>query len=445
MTAFDYVSAVTGAVLGAFFVTFAVSSVREGRPRAVVASLVLAAASVAIFIGGAFWDSRPSWLLEFLTGLTWLGALLYFLPIGVTRGMEIGDITEQVDERTTMFAREEYQPGSHEYEQYYQRHPEHKKFDDRLRELPPLMTPGGRYYDSGKAASIQETFRAIAGMTDKVDGEVAPERVEVDSAIMTARIKEKLFGMGAAEVGVARLNPALVYSHVGRGPEPWGKRIELNHRNAIVYTLEMDYHRVESAPDIPVTEESARQYLRAANISIELATWIRGQGWPARAHISDSNYQIVLPAVAHDAGLGEISRMGYLISRRFGPRVRLGAVTTNLPLTVDGPVAFGVQDFCQRCLKCAVNCPSRAIPTGDKVDVRGVVKWPLDVGRCIWYWRVAGTDCGLCMRVCPYSHPPTLMHRIARRGIERSAFARIVSVWGDDLFYGRRLRYPESN
>ncbi len=445
MNAFDWISTVTGLLLGAYFVAFSVSSTRERRPRAVVVSLTLAAAAVAVFLGGAFWDDRPPWLLETTTVLVWLGAALYLLPVGQTRGMVIGDITERVDERTTMFAREEYRPDSDRYEWFYRRYPEHRRFDDRLRQLPALMTPGGRYYDPDKADSIQETFRTIASMTTKVDGRVAPERIDIDPADMTARIKERLRRMGADEVGVARLNPALVYSHVGRGPEPWGKPIALDHRYAIVYTLEMEYSRVERAPEIPVTQESAAQYLRAANMSIELATWIRRQGWTARAHISDSNYQIILPAVAHDAGLGEISRMGYLISRRFGPRVRLGAVTTNLPLATDEPVAFGVQDFCRRCLKCVVNCPSRAISSGREVEVRGVWKWPLEVERCIWYWRVAGTDCGLCMRACPYSHPPTLVHRIARYAIERSALARIVSVWGEDLFYGRRVRYPESD
>jgi ferredoxin len=439
MTVLDYISAATGLLLGAFFIAFAVSSIREHRPRAVIVSVALTVVSAAIFIGGVFWEARPDWLLLALVLLTWLGVILYFVPLGRTRGMEIGEVTERVDERTTMFAREEYEPGTGEYEQYYRDHPEHKKFDDRLRELPPLMTPGGRFYDADKAEAIQKTFRAIAAMTTKVDGEVSPERTEVDPSEMTRRIKTKLLQMGADEVGVARLNPALVYSHVGRGPEPWGKPIELDHRYAVIYTLEMAYDRVESAPDIPITEESARQYLRAANISIEVADWIRRQGWPARAHISDSNYQVMLPAVAHDAGLGEISRMGYLISRRFGPRVRLGGITTDLPLAADKPVAFGVQDFCRRCSKCAVNCPSQAIPFGAEMNVRGVLKWPLDVGRCIWYWRVAGTDCGLCMRGCPYSHPPTLVHRIARAGIERSVFARMVSVWGDDLFYGRRL------
>jgi len=197
---------------------------------------------------------------------------------------------------------------------------------------------------------------------------------------------------------------------------------------------------VEQAPDIAITEEAARKYLDAANISISLARNIRSMGYPARAHISDSNYQIMLPPVAVDAGLGEVSRMGYLIAKKFGPRVRLGGVTTDLPLIVDKPIVFGVQDFCEVCKKCSENCPSKAIPYNDKTIVRGVEKWELNIEQCLRYWRLVGTDCGLCMKICPYSHPPTFVHNIVRKGIEKSAVARRLSIWGDDLFYGRRSK-----
>ena len=197
---------------------------------------------------------------------------------------------------------------------------------------------------------------------------------------------------------------------------------------------------VEQAPDIQITEEAANKYYIASIISINLAKHIRSMGYPARAHISDSNYQIMLPPIAVDAGLGELSRMGYLMSKKFGPRVRLGGVTTDLPMIVDKPIVFGVQDFCSVCKKCSENCPSNAIPYDDKTIVRGVEKWELNIEQCLRYWRLAGTDCGLCMKVCPYSHPPTFVHNIVRKGIEKSTVARKLSIWGDDFFYGRKSK-----
>ncbi|MFQ6103859.1 MAG: hypothetical protein ACE5OP_06150 [Candidatus Glassbacteria bacterium] len=52
---------------------------------------------------------------------------------------------------------------------------------------------------------------------------------------------------------------------------------------------------------------------------------IRNLGYPARTHI-DGNYRVVCPLVARDAGIGEIGRMGLLMTPRLGPRVRIAVV-----------------------------------------------------------------------------------------------------------------------
>jgi len=437
----SHVSAVTtGVIVALFFLLFAVSSFRERKLRAAWLSIGIMVAIAALLVSGFVWWQPPDGLLYAATAIVWIFTLLYFLPLNKPTPMRVGAITDRVDERGTMFAREEYRFGSDKYEKYYAEHPQYKEVDDRLRRLPELLEPGGRYYHPERSKQIKAVFRAIQALTTQVDGEVSAAKTGKDPSTTTAEIKELVARLGADEVGIARLNKMFVYSHVGRGPEPWGKSIELDHEFAVVFTLEMGYDQVRQAPDLPITEESALQYLRAATISIRLARYIRNHGYSARAHISDSNYQIMLPPVAHDAGLGELSRMGYLISRKYGARVRLGAVTTDLPLVPDRPVAFGVQDFCAACFKCAENCPSTAIPHGDKTTVRGVEKWQLDVEQCLRYWRLAGTDCGLCMRVCPYSHPPTFVHNVVRAGVKHSAFARRVSIWGDHFFYGRKVR-----
>ncbi len=340
-----------------------------------------------------------------------------------------------------MFAREEYVSGTPQYDQYYSSHPELRDVDDRIRSLPELLEPGGKFYEQELAGRIDSVFVEIEKMVNDVDGEVVEDRHEIDSDTISLDIKKLTFELGADEVGIARLNPAYIYSHVGRGPEKWGMPITLSHKYAIVFTLEMDYGQVKEAPYLPITEETAERYREAARISILLAKHIRELGFPARAHISGSNYQVMLPPVAYDAGLGELGRNGYLISKKFGARVRLGAVTTDLPLVPDRPISFGVRQFCDKCLKCAMNCPSSSIPSGKPSIVRGVEKWPLNVESCLRFWRIIGTDCGLCMKVCPFSHPKSIVHDLIRKGIARSSFARIVSVWGDDLLYGRKSSY----
>jgi hypothetical protein len=63
----------------------------------------------------------------------------------------------------------------------------------------------------------------------------------------------------------------------------------------------------------------------------------------------------------------------------------------------------------------------------------------MNIEKCFRYWRVIGTDCGLCMKVCPFSHPDTVMHNILRKGINNLSFARSVSLLGDDVFYGKKI------
>jgi reductive dehalogenase len=130
--------------------------------------------------------------------------------------------------------------------------------------------------------------------------------------------------------------------------------------------------------------------------------------------------------LAVDAGLGESSRMGYLITGELGPRIRLSAVTTDLPLVPDHPVDIGVEDFCQACKKCARLCPSQSIPRGDQEIHNGTLRWKLDEWTCFVYWAKVGTDCNVCMRVCPWSHPRTLPHRAIMWAVARNARARRV-------------------
>ena len=82
--------------------------------------------------------------------------------------------------------------------------------------------------------------------------------------------------------------------------------------------------------------ESARRYLDSGAIAVQLALFLKGIGYRARAHI-DGNYRVVCPLVARDAGLGEIGRMGILMTPALGPRVRIAVVTTDFPLVPDRP------------------------------------------------------------------------------------------------------------
>jgi epoxyqueuosine reductase QueG len=151
---------------------------------------------------------------------------------------------------------------------------------------------------------------------------------------------------------------------------------------------------------------------------------------------------MVVP-VAVDAGLGELSRAGYLLNRDFGLNLRLSCVTTDMPLEHDPPVDLGIQDFCGKCLKCAVNCPAGAIPTGKKTVTRGVRKWQMDPEKCLLYWSRSGSACTICQVVCPWTKKPGPLHRTVSWMAVNLPWIRRMLVGGDDILFGKSVK-PKS-
>jgi reductive dehalogenase len=183
---------------------------------------------------------------------------------------------------------------------------------------------------------------------------------------------------------------------------------------------------------------SFQAYTTSGFIACNLAEYIRRLGYPARAHHA-MNYQVVVPPILLWAGLGEMCRIGEMVLNPFlGPRFKAAVVTTDMPLAIDKPIDFGLQDFCTKCMKCARECPSQAISYGDKEMYNGYERWILDVEKCT-SMRVGnqhGAGCGTCIKVCPWNKPDTALHRLIGRVMQKVPFARRFAVWGDDLKEG---------
>jgi ferredoxin len=428
-------SVLAGLIILAGLGAFGFTSLREGETRA--ARLAFAAALGSLpFLLSPLLPAAVQSVLVGLAGVTVVVAVvLFLLPIGkVQPGPD--EPQKRFDERDVMFARARLEPGSANYEAYYAMRPENKKGDDETRSLPGLRSPRARDYNALAVTSTDASNSLRFVLWDAIDGHVNAEQMEVDPASVTRFVKDLTGYYGAHTVGIAELQPYHIYSHIGRGRGEYGAPVELDHRFAVAFTVEMDPSLVGPAPYAPILMETARQYLEAAKIAVELANWIRLLGYPARAHIA-GQYRIIAPLVARDAGLGEVGRMGVLITPSLGPRVRLGVVTTHLPLIPDGRTGdTSVFDFCRICEKCHETCPPKSIPKGDRVEIDGALRWRIKADICFRYWNAIGTDCGRCMSVCPYSHPDSLMHNLVRWAARRSGAARRAIVRLDDLFYG---------
>ena len=427
-----------GLALVVGLVAFGLQSWREGERRAARVAVGLAATGAVLWGVVVVLPLPVQRVLAVLlaTGVLF-GGILLALPVGrVTQSNETPQ--QRVDEREIMFARARLKPGSTAYTAYYAQHPEQQAIDDRIRALPGLLAPTAQKAHPLHFAAAEAGFVLPAALREWVDGPVAAEALTLAPPAATAYLKGLARHYGARAVGVAALQPYHVYSHIGRGSGEYGAPLAVEHRYALAFTVEMDHALMGTAPDAPTTLETAKEYAVAAQIAVELAAFIRALGYPARAHI-DGNYRVIAPLVARDAGLGELGRMGILMTPELGPRVRLGVVTTDLPLLVDGRITRpDMVDFCRICKKCAENCPSRAIPFDDRREIAGALRWQIDAVKCFHYWNVIGTDCGRCMSVCPYSHPDTFSHNLLRWVIRRSGLARRAALRLDDLFYGRK-------
>ncbi len=375
---------------------------------------------------------------------------------------DIVDEIARFDERDTVFAREALVPGSAEEREYHGRHPERAEVDLRLARFITGKMEEGRGVDRVAKALYESHFvtASALAMPSIVDGIPSKESIDWSPRDAAERIKKYSRLIGADDVRIGPLRPEWVYSHRGSRPffaedyinrpyfegKPegyqgslYGEPVELRHRTAISLAFRQDIDMIGTGSSRAVDFEGGRVYTKSVLASVQLARFIRALGFPARAHHL-RNYLICVVPVAVDSGLGELARSGYLVSRSLGANFRLAAVTTDMELEYDEPVDLGIQDFCGKCKKCAVNCPSGAIEAGEKTVVRGISKWQINPEACLQYWGRTGYTCAICQAVCPWTKPQNLFHRFVAAMAVNVPRIRRVLVLGDDIVYGAKFR-----
>lgn len=270
-------------------------------------------------------------------------------------------------------------------------------------------------YKHPLAASMVNLIRAMVPLQD---GRVTdpPTHDGDDAAANTRALKSLSYMLGADLTGVCEIPSYAWFSH-----REDGTPVEPYHRYAVVMLIDQGYQTMEGASgdDWISGAQSMRSYMRGARIAGVMAELLRKLGFPARAQTNVDSDLLHIPLVLL-AGLGEMSRIGELVLNPFvGPRFKSVVLTTDMPLEVDKPVDFGLQDFCSKCFKCARECPCDAIPHGDKVMFNGYEIWKPDVERCTRYrlTNQRGLGCGRCMKACPLNKVVTwdgpLLTRVA--------------------------------
>ena len=259
---------------------------------------------------------------------------------------------------------------------YYDQHPTDLELDrlfvDEI--LPERPADGEEYGDQYLLAEAWSEAMGAVG-PDPVRGTpeendfprrrdgTPMEPVKLKDPARTAElIKTIAHQCGSTLVGITELNPDDRLTV----PQHW--------KYAVVVGTPLPWDRIDANPTDGTSDD---EYSRSRIIATRVAAFIKALGYPARTHIPGNSYDLTVPPVALDAGLGEQSRHGGMIAPEVGSNIRSAVVTTSIPMKTDKAIDFGVPDFCAH----RKVCPS----------------------------------CRLCIAACPYARKSNWLHRTALR------------------------------
>ena len=230
---------------------------------------------------------------------------------------------------------------------------------------------------------------------------------EVDTAAC-ALLEESILGWGASLVGFADLIGA-VSPPISEWPGAVSMAVALDPaalhgvRDGPTADYYNEYNRVNRALNEIAGRTAKLIYglgYRAEPFPATVPRTVQAGEWAKTLSVAFQH-----KTAATRAGLGWVGKNALLITPRFGPRVRLATVLTDMPLPVGESIIVG---RCGKCSACARVCPAGAI---EGVEWQAGVDRDelLDAWAC---WETArgllhervGADnavCGVCVSVCP--------------------------------------------
>lgn len=223
---------------------------------------------------------------------------------------------------------------------------------------------------------------------------------------LNSQIESRLISAGASLVGFADIS--------GLPAEARG-----DMEFAISIAVALDVSIVSEISDGP-TQRYYLEYVRVneflSRLCASMVDFLENRGHKARAieptiRIEGSAKKTLstpLPhkTVATRAGLGWIGKSALLITKAYGPALRLATVLTDARLEVGQPVD---DSLCGDCTKCVDRCPAKAI-VGDNWR-KGTERQSIyDAHACCAMAKsLAGrkdipvTICGICIHACPWT------------------------------------------
>jgi ferredoxin len=258
-----------------------------------------------------------------------------------------------------------------------------------------------RYPLGGALVDIQTHINSIRPNRIKKAAEKAP--IPNDPRVRSRHIKCLGYFLGADIVGIGNLPQSAVYTH-----HLDGTPIEAPYKYAIVFASRKSEMTIRASNgwDQIIDPASFQAYQRVALQSEVAANYIRRLGWDAEPSNMNS-YLTLMPQILLEAGIGEVSRIGIMLNPFLGTNFKASCVLTNMELEIDGPIDFGLQEYCNNCNICAEQCPSGAVSKVEQILYNGYYTWKLNSEACSNFdvLNKEGCVCGRCTKVCPWTRP----------------------------------------
>jgi epoxyqueuosine reductase len=225
----------------------------------------------------------------------------------------------------------------------------------------------------------------------------------------SADLKSYASSMGADAVGIADLSPLkgqlITLPSDVLNPYSFGISIAVRLSNDII-------EGIKGGPTPAYAQEYSRANDQLDHIAGAIAQWINIRGFqtlviPA-SKVLDSTK--LLGAVSHKAiavlaGIGWQGKSLLVIHPKWGPRMRLATILTDLPLIFDSPLKNG----CGVCIACSKACPAGAIKNISTEFHYIARDDAIDLAKCYAKLRefkempgIGKTVCGLCIKACPW-------------------------------------------
>ena len=280
-------------------------------------------------------------------------------------------------------------------------------------------------------------------------GKINPKEMPVpDPAAMTRHIKAVARYMGADVVTIAKAHPSFMYAgsryvQDGIADDPYMKNTpeELVQKfpYLIVTTTAWDHDKLQAHRHHIGDAAYHVSQMKGVMILKALEGYVKELGYNAVRGVANPQ------ASGLASGMGELGRNGLIINKKYGARIHMpDPIMTDLPLVPDQPVDIGVEDFCNICRKCAINCPTNSITFGDKEVYNGVEKYKINWLTCYKlrpYVDGNWGSCLTCATVCPFTKPNVWWRSLAVWALSTCPIpARPVLVHAlkaiDDAFWG---------